>query len=314
MRIAFAGTPEVAQFVLAQLEHSHHKIALVLTKPDAPKGRGRKLVPSAVSEYAEHKGIPVIKPASLKEKTGAVVKAALQKAKVDVVVVVAYGLLVPADLLYAVKFGWINLHFSILPRWRGAAPVQHAILAGDQQTGISIFQIEQGLDTGPLAIQKPYPIQANDDANSLLSALAKQGATGLVQVLDQLEQDAITWTEQPDTGITYATRLEKADGYINWQQSAQEILQKIRALYPAPGAWTIQEEQKIVIEKARLASVTISPGRLLATKNALFIGTGNGSIELLQLKPAGKKSMPAASWARGVQNLEIKLWGQKNEQ
>lgn len=314
MRIAFAGTPEVAQFVLAQLEHSHHEIALVLTKPDAPKGRGRKLVPSAVSEYAEHKGIPVIKPASLKEKTGAVVKAALQEAKVDVVVVVAYGLLVPADLLYAVKFGWINLHFSILPRWRGAAPVQHAILAGDQQTGISIFQIEQGLDTGPLAIQKPYPIQTNDDANSLLSALAKQGATGLVQVLDQLEQDAITWTEQPDTGVTYATRLEKADGYINWQQSTQEILQKIRAFYPAPGAWTVQEEQKIVIEKARLASVTISPGRLLATKNALFIGTGNGSIELLQIKPAGKKSMPAANWARGVQNLEIKLWGQKDEQ
>lgn len=306
MRLVFAGTPEPAVVALQKLIDSEHEVVAVLTQPDARRGRGRTLHPSAVAELAQAHGIEVLKPTSLKADTGdgRLVRQRLAELQPDCLPVVAFGQLITRDLLDVAPHGWVNLHFSLLPAWRGAAPVQAAIRAGDQLTGATCFRIDEGLDTGVILSALEETIQPTDTADDLLTRLAYAGADLLVDTMTGLEAGTISPREQ--TGeATYAPKITTVDARIDWTVPAEVIDRHIRAHTPGPGAWTMLDDARLkvgpLVTVTDLPDVpTLNPGALHATRDAVYVGTGSTPVALGQIQPPGKKMMNAADWARGV--------------
>ncbi|NUR71846.1 MAG: methionyl-tRNA formyltransferase [Hamadaea sp.] len=299
MRLVFAGTPEVALPSLDAIAASDHELVAVVTRPDAPAGRGRRVVRSPAAAWADEHGIEVLTPERPKDPE---FLARLADLAPDCVPVVAYGALVPPAALQIPRFGWVNLHFSLLPAWRGAAPVQHAIWHGDEITGASVFQLEAGLDTGPVFGTMAEKIRLTDTAGDLLGRLAVDGAGLLVSVLDAIEAGAVTPVPQPMDGITVAPKITVEDAQVHWTEPAFAVDRRIRAATPNPGAWTLHRAERL-----KLGPVTplpggprLEPGDLLVEKNRVLAGTATDPVILGEVRAAGKKAMRAADWARGL--------------
>lgn len=298
MRVIFAGTPEPAVVALQALLDSQHEVVAVLTRPDARRGRGRTLYPSPVKALAMEHGIEVLEPATLRENTE--IRSRISQLAPDAIPVVAYGNLIPADMLDLAGFGWVNLHFSLLPAWRGAAPVQAAILHGEQQTGATTFRIDEGLDTGDILATISEDILPTDTADDLLTRLAYAGAELLVQTMDSLERGDVQGVKQPQEG-TYAPKITTQDARIDWQRCAEDVDRAIRAYTPGPGAWTMFGQLRCKIAPVRiLRTQELAPGELSFGKDQVRVGTGTHDVELGQIQPQGKKRMDAAAWGRGL--------------
>lgn len=300
MRIVFAGTPEVALPTLEALHGSDHEVAAVLTRPDARTGRGRKVSRSPVAAWADEHGIEVLTPAKPREPA---FLDRLRELDADIVPVVAYGALVPPAALEIPRLGWINLHFSLLPAWRGAAPVQHAVLAGDEMTGACVFQLEAGLDTGPVYGRLTEPIEAADTSGDLLGRLAVAGARLTLDVVNALEAGIIVGEPQPEDGISYAPKLTVDDARVRWSDPAFAVDRRIRAVTPAPGAWTEFEGQRLRLGPVRPdpEGPRLAPGEVALAKKTVHVGTATDPVLLHEVQPAGKKPMDAAAWGRGLQ-------------
>jgi methionyl-tRNA formyltransferase len=299
MRLVFAGTPTVALPALDAIAGSHHELVAVVTRPDAPAGRGRHLVRSPVGEWADARGIEVLTPARPREPE---FLDRLRAIAPDCVPVVAYGALVPVAALEIPRHGWVNLHFSLLPAWRGAAPVQHAVLHGDEVTGASVFELEAGLDTGPVYGTVTETIRPDDAAGDLLDRLAVSGARLLVQVLDGIELGTLSAIAQPADGVTLAPKITVEDVQVRWTEPAFAVDRRIRAGTPAPGAWTTFRGERVKLGPVRPAggAVGLAPGEISVGRSGVLVGTGTGAIALGEIRPAGKKAMAADAWARGV--------------
>lgn len=299
MRLAFAGTPNIAVPSLEAIAASPHELVAVLTRPDAPAGRGRRLVRSPVAAWADQRGIEVLTPRRPSEPE---FLARLRELAPDVVPVVAYGALVPQDALDIPRYGWINLHFSLLPAWRGAAPVQHAVLHGDALTGASVFQLERGLDTGPLYGTVTDEIRPTDTSGDLLQRLAAAGSNLLVAVLDAIEAGTARAEPQPADGVSMAPKLTAEDARVRWQEPAFAVDRRIRACTPAPGAWTTFRGDRVKLGPVRpqANAPDLEPGELLVQRGQVLAGTASTAVALGEVRPAGKKAMPATDWARGV--------------
>ncbi|MFC8192539.1 methionyl-tRNA formyltransferase [Cellulomonas sp. NPDC057328] len=300
MRLLFAGSPAPAVPSLEALLASRHEVVAVLSRPDARVGRGRTLTPSPVAAAARAHGIPVLTPRTLRDDAARAEIAALD---VDAAPVVAYGVLVPPDLLAVPRHGWVNLHFSVLPAWRGAAPVQHALMAGDEVTGASTFRLEEGLDTGPVFGTLTEVVRPRDTSGDLLDRLAVAGAELLVRTLDGIEDGALAPVPQPADGVSHAPKLGPEDARVRWWHPAHVVDRRVRGCTPAPGAWTT------LPDGARLGlgpvvpvpDVTdLAPGELRATKQEVLVGTGSGAVRLGEVVPTGRRPMTAADWARGA--------------
>lgn len=314
MRIIFAGTPEPAVVALQKLIESHHEVAAVITRPDARRGRGRSLHPSPVKALAEEHGIEVLTPTTLKQGTedGDALRARLAEIAPEAIPVVAYGNLITEDLLSLPRHGWVNLHFSLLPAWRGAAPVQAAIAAGDERTGATTFRIDRGLDTGDILATMEETIRPTDTADDLLTRLAYTGGDLLVETMNGLEDGSIT--PQPQAGeATYAHKISTEDARIDWTAQADVVDRHIRAHTPGPGAWTLLGESRLkvgpvsVVEPAEreelsdsTALISLQPGEVHVAKKEVMVGTGSTPVRLGQIQPPGKKMMNAADWGRGL--------------
>ncbi|MFF6778006.1 methionyl-tRNA formyltransferase [Streptomyces sp. NPDC012637] len=300
MKLVFAGTPEVAVPALdALLASGRHEVAAVVTRPDAPAGRGRRLVASPVAERAEEAGIEVLKPERPRDEA---FLARLREIAPDCCPVVAYGALLPRVALDIPAHGWVNLHFSLLPAWRGAAPVQHSLMAGDQVTGASTFQIEEGLDSGPVYGVVTEDVRPTDTSGDLLTRLAFAGAGLLAATMDGIEDGTLKAVPQPAEGITLAPKIQVEDAHVDFAAPALRVDRVVRGCTPAPGAWTLFRGERLkLIQVALVADRTdLAPGELAAGKNNVYVGTGSHAVELLWVQPQGKKPMKAADWARGV--------------
>jgi methionyl-tRNA formyltransferase len=299
MRVVFAGTPEVAVPALDAIAASEHELVGVVTRPDAPAGRGRKLVASPVALRAEELGVPVLKPGHPRDPE---FQAELKALEPDCCPVVAYGALLPQSALDIPPHGWVNLHFSLLPSWRGAAPVQHAIWAGDPVTGATTFRIVKELDAGPTYGLMTETVRPTDTAGDLLGRLATGGAQLLVATLDGIESGELEAREQPTDGISFAPKILVEDAEVDWTEPAAAVDRRIRACTPGPGAWTTYEGERFKLGPVQIEGnhEPLAPGTLEVTKNAVFVGTGSLPVRLADVKPFGKKQMNAADWARGV--------------
>ncbi|WP_330295391.1 methionyl-tRNA formyltransferase [Streptomyces sp. NBC_00503] len=300
MKLVFAGTPEVAVPALdALIASGRHEVAAVVTRPDAPAGRGRRLVASPVAERAEEAGIEVLKPARPRDPD---FQARLREIGPDCCPVVAYGALIPKSALDIPKHGWVNLHFSLLPAWRGAAPVQQSIMAGDQVTGASTFRIEEGLDTGPVFGILTEEIRPTDTSGDLLTRLAFAGSGLLVATMDGIEDGTLRAVEQPADGISLAPKITVEDARVDWTAPAMRADRLVRGCTPAPGAWTVFRGERLKLISLGLVTdrTDLKPGDLAVGKNNVHVGTGSHAVELLWVQPQGKKPMKAADWARGV--------------
>lgn len=299
MRVLFAGTPEVAVPSLNAVLASRHEVAGVLTRPDAPAGRGRPVRPSPVAEAAHDAGLEVLRPAKLREPE---FLARLADITPDCVPVVAYGALVPRQALDVPKHGWVNLHFSLLPAWRGAAPVQHAIMAGDDVTGACTFLLEEGLDTGPFYGCVTEAIRPTDTSGDLLARLAESGARLLVATLDGIEDGSLVAEPQPAEGVSMAPKVTADDARIDWTHPAIRVDRVIRACTPAPGAWTTFRGERLKIRPVRLdaGGDGLAPGELEVSKDGVRVGTGSHPVLLGEVQAQGKRAMTASDWARGV--------------
>ena len=299
MRIVFGGTPDVAIPSLDALADSRHELVAVVTRPDAPSGRGKKLTASPVAQRAAELGIEVLKPPRPRDEEFV---TRLTELAPDCCPVVAYGALLPQRVLDIPRHGWVNLHFSLLPAWRGAAPVQHAILAGDQTTGATTFRIVLELDAGPIFATVTEPIRPHDTAGDLLHRLSLSGARLLVDTLDGIQDGTLTATPQPETDaqVSYASKINVEDGRIDWTQPAEVLDRLIRACAPAPGAWTTFRGERFKINSARIFDTVLAPGELQISKRAVRVGTATQALELAEIQAQGKKPMAAADWARGI--------------
>ena len=306
MRLLFAGTPDVAVPTLAALAADpRHEVAAVLTRPDAPVGRHRTPRPCPVAEKAEELGIPVIRAINVKSGEG---HDAIASLNVDAAVVVAYRGLIPADLLAVPRYGWINLHFSLLPRWRGAAPVQRAIMAGDEETGACVFRLVESLDAGPVYRTMRVPIGATTTAGELLDELACTATPLVIATLEDIEA-GVEPTPQSAEGVTIAPQIHPGDVRIAVTADAEEIDHLVRGASPAPGAWAKLDDKRFKILQTRFVETgddvpnsvaTAQPGQLVATRKKLFLGTGSQPLELLQVQAFGKKAINGTDWARGA--------------
>jgi methionyl-tRNA formyltransferase len=298
MRVVFAGTPEVAVPALEAIAASDHDLVAVVTRPDAPSGRGRRLVASPVAQRAEELGVPVLRPVHPRDPD---FQAALADLRPDCCAVVAYGALLPQSALDIPRHGWVNLHFSVLPAWRGAAPVQHAIWAGDEVSGATTFRIVKALDAGPTFGVMTERIRPTDTAGDLLGRLAEGGAGLLVTTLDGIEDGSLEAREQPVDGVSMAPKILVEDARVAWTEPAVGVDRRIRACTPAPGAWST-----VAGERIKIGPVTVTdrehlpPGELEVARNDVFVGTASAPVRLGLVKPFGKKEMPAADWARGA--------------
>ncbi|GHC83109.1 methionyl-tRNA formyltransferase [Streptomyces flavofungini] len=300
MKLVFAGTPEVAVPALdALIASGRHEVAAVVTRPDAPAGRGRRLVASPVAERAEEAGIEVLKPAKPRDEA---FQARLREIAPDCCPVVAYGALLPKSALDIPVHGWVNLHFSLLPAWRGAAPVQHAIMAGDEITGASTFLIEEGLDSGPVYGTVTEEVRSTDTSGDLLTRLAFAGSGLLAATMDGIEDGSLTAVPQPADGISLAPKITVEDAQVDWSAPALRVDRVVRGCTPAPGAWTVFRGERLkLIQAVPVPDRTdLAPGEIAAGKKNLHVGTGSYAVELLWVQAQGKKPMAAADWARGV--------------
>jgi methionyl-tRNA formyltransferase len=299
MRLVFAGTPAVALPALDAIAASSHELLAVVTRPDAPAGRGRHLVRSPAGAWADEHGVEVLTPAKPREPE---FQERLRGLAPDCVPVVAYGALVPPSALEIPRHGWVNLHFSLLPAWRGAAPVQHAILHGDEITGASVFQLEAGLDTGPVYGTLTDEIRPTDTAGDLLERLAESGARLLVAVLDAIEAGTARAQPQPADGVSLAPKLTVEDAMVRWDEPAFAVDRRIRACTPAPGAWTTFRADRVKLGPVRPVAngPALKPGDLLVDRSGVLVGTATTPVALGEVRAAGKRAMPAADWARGV--------------
>lgn len=297
MKIIFMGTPDFAVAALDTLHAAGHEIVCVYAQPPRPAGRGHKLQPSPVQKRAEELGLPVRHPLSLKKDPQA--RADFAALKADVAVVAAYGLILPQDVLDAPRYGCINIHASLLPRWRGAAPIQRAIMAGDDKSGVCIMQMEAGLDTGPVLMRGVVPITPKTTAQTLHDALAAQGAALIVKTLENLP--TLQPEEQGDEGVTYAHMLSKEDGKIDWTQSAAAIERQMRALSGWPGVWTLRNGARLKILAADIEiadGAKGKPGEI--TDRHLIVACGSGSLRLTAVQPENRKAMDGLSYMNGT--------------
>lgn len=300
MRLLFAGTPEVALPSLDALLDSPHEVVAVLTRPDAPAGRGRRLTPSPVRVRAEEAGVPVLTPRTLRDPD---VLARIAALDVDLAPVVAYGALLPRDALEVPRHGWVNLHFSLLPAWRGAAPVQHAVLHGDEVTGASTFRIEEGLDTGPVYGTLTETVGPRDTSGDLLERLARAGATLLRATVDGIADGTLVPVPQGTDGVSHAPRLTADDARVRWEHPALAVDRRVRACTPAPGPWTtLPDGARLKLGPVRLRAdlEALPPGSVRVSRDGVVVGTGTHPVELGEVAPAGKRMMTAADWARGA--------------
>lgn len=307
MRLLFAGTPQVAVPALTALLDSAHDVVAVLTRPDAPVGRGRRLMPSPVAALAREVGIETLTPP--RPSDPAFLKR-LGELRPDCAPVVAYGGLIPATALDVPTHGWVNLHFSLLPAWRGAAPVQHAVLAGDEITGACTFVLEEGLDTGPVYGAVTEQILPTDTSGDLLERLSHSGATLLAATMDGIAAGRLVAQPQPSDGVSHAPKLMVDDARVDWAVPAQRVDRLVRACTPAPGAWTTFRGERIKLgpvladplPPGSLGSEPgwLAPGQIEVAKNTVQVGTATVAVTLSTVQPGGKKPMPAGDWARGV--------------
>jgi methionyl-tRNA formyltransferase len=299
VRLVFAGTPEVAVPSLEALVASHHEVLAVLTRPDARSGRGRALVPSPVRVRAQELGLEVLTP---ERPSDPALRARLGELAPDACPVVAYGGLIPPDLLAVPPAGWVNLHFSLLPAWRGAAPVQHAVMAGDEVTGATTFRLEQGLDTGPTYGVMTETIRPTDTAGDLLQRLSTAGAGLLVATLDGVETGDLEAVPQPGEGVSLAPKITVEDARVRWERPALAVDRQIRGCTPSPGAWTTfrGERLKLLPVTPALEGPSAAPGEIVPGRRTVHVGTATGPVELGTVQPHGRKPMAAADWARGV--------------
>ncbi|MFE2215198.1 methionyl-tRNA formyltransferase [Streptomyces canus] len=300
MKLVFAGTPEVAVPALdALIASGRHEVAAVVTRPDAPAGRGRRLVASPVAERAEEAGIEVLKPVKPRDPD---FLERLREIAPDCCPVVAYGALLPRVALDVPAHGWVNLHFSLLPAWRGAAPVQHSLMAGDEITGASTFLIEEGLDSGPVYGTVTEEIRHTDTSGDLLTRLAFAGAGLLAATMDGIADGTLKAVPQPSEGITVAPKITVEDARVDWAAPAVRVDRVVRGCHPSPGAWTTfrGERLKLIQVKPVPDRTDLAPGALAVGKNSVHVGTGSYGVELLWVQAQGKKPMKAADWARGV--------------
>jgi methionyl-tRNA formyltransferase len=317
VRIVFAGTPDAAVASLDAVSGSSHDVVAVLTRPDAPAGRGRTLVASPVKERALELGLEILTPGRPGDQQ---FQDRLRELAPDACPIVAYGGLIPLSALTIPTLGWINLHFSLLPAWRGAAPVQHAIMAGDEVTGATTFLLDEGLDTGPTFGVMTQTIKATDTSGDLLARLAHGGADLLVATLDALEAGDLQAVPQPDEGVSLAPKISVEDARICWDTPALAVDRCIRACTPAPGAWTTFRGARLKIHPVSLPvhvpetseapltedvavvapELVVAPGAVVATRREVQVGTASGPVRLGMVQPQGKRPMAAADWARGV--------------
>jgi methionyl-tRNA formyltransferase len=297
VRVVFAGTPETALPALEAVASSRHELVGVVTRPDAPAGRGRRLTASPVGARGAELGVRVLKPEHPRDPG---FQEELRTLAPDCCPVVAYGALLPQSALAIPAHGWVNLHFSVLPAWRGAAPVQHALLAGDEVTGATTFRIVPELDAGPTYGLMTERVRPDDTAGTLLARLAEGGAGLLVATLDGIEDGSLDARAQPEDGISLAPKITVEDARIDWSQPAMAVDRRIRACTPSPGAWTTLGGERVKLGPVSLVDGALPPGELLVGKNAVAVGTGSGAVALGLVKAFGKKEMPAADWARGI--------------
>ncbi|HQD67370.1 MAG TPA: methionyl-tRNA formyltransferase [Ornithinibacter sp.] len=312
MRLVFAGTPVTAVPSLLALLASAHDVVAVVTRPDARSGRGRTLAPSPVKEVALEHGLEVLTPVSPRDPD---FHARLVELDPDCCPVVAYGALVPRAALDVPRVGWVNLHFSLLPAWRGAAPVQRAIMAGDDVTGATTFLLEEGLDTGPVLGTLTETVRPSDTSGILLDRLAHAGAGLLVATMDGIADGSLHAVPQPDDGVSHAPKLTTDEAQVRWGLPAHVVDRHVRGCTPAPGAWTTFRGERVKIGPVGLAtaaarmpsadfvdapSLALAPGELHVTKRSVLVGTGSTPVELREVRPHGKKVMAAPDWARGV--------------
>ncbi len=299
MRIVFAGTPEVALPSLDAIAGSRHELVAVVTRPEAPSGRGRRLTPSPVAERAAELGVPVLTPEHPREEG---FQAELRALEPDCCPVVAYGALVPQAALDIPRLGWVNLHFSCLPAWRGAAPVQRAIWAGDEVTGATTFRLVRELDAGPTYGVLTEAIRPDDTAGDLLARLAEGGAELLLATLDGLEDGVLDARAQPEDGLSFAPKITVEDARVDWRLPAVGLDRQIRACTPAPGAWTTHDGERLKLGPVGMLSEApaLAPGQVVAGKHEVLVGTGTHPVQLGEVQAIGKRAMRAADWARGV--------------
>jgi methionyl-tRNA formyltransferase len=306
MRIVFAGTPEFAVPPLAALASSRHEVVGVLTQPDRPAGRGRRVEHGAVKRFALAHSLPVAQPATLRTAEG---RAPLVGWDPDVMVVVAYGLILPPEALALPRHGCLNIHASLLPRWRGAAPIQRALLVGDAETGVAIMQMDAGLDTGPVLLERRITIGPDEDSPALHARLAALGAAALLETLDGIEAGTLTPRAQAASGATYAAKLDKSEARVDWREDAVAIARRVRALRPWPVAETALQGEQVRIHRARPLPDAASPGpaagaapgALLGLEDdMLVVACGRGRLGILELQRAGRRSMTAREFANGL--------------
>jgi len=308
MKIIFAGTPEFAAVALKTLHDAGFEIPLVLTQPDRPAGRGMQLHASAVKQFAQEHQIPFTQPVSLRldgryPEVARQAHELLRATPHDVMVVAAYGLILPRSVLDIPKYGCVNIHASLLPRWRGAAPIHRSIEAGDTETGVTIMQMDEGLDTGPMLLMERMPIAPDDTTGSLHDKLADLGGALIVAALHELQQGVLTATRQPEHGATYAAKITKEEAMLDFAQAAETVARKIRAFNPFPGASAVFGGMPIKIWRAEAvpAASANMPGQVLAAEaqSGLFIACGSGALHVTELQKPGGKRLPAAEFLKG---------------
>jgi methionyl-tRNA formyltransferase len=303
MRLVFAGTPQTAVPALDALLASRHEVVAVVTRPDAPAGRGRKVEPSPVAQQALAAGLEVLTPARARDPQ---FLDRLREIAPDCCPVAAYGALLPQAALDIPPRGWVNLHFSLLPAWRGAAPVQHAILHGDDVTGASTFRIVKELDAGPVYGVLTEPVRPDDTTGSLLERLSHSGAELLVATLDGIEAGTVQAIPQPAEGVSFAPKITPADARVDWKLPAHVVDRQIRACTPDPGAWTELDGARLKLGPVSLESPAdlpdLAPAELLAQRQAVFVGTGSRPVRLGDVQAEGKRQMAASDWVRGLRS------------
>ena len=301
MRICVAATPKVALPTLDFLLQSQHELVSVITQPDRPAGRGQKSRESEVSEWARDNGVACVKPLGSNEILRAVINS-------DLLLTIGYGVILPKEIFSSPTYGSINLHFSLLPRWRGAAPVQRAIEAGDAVSGVTVFKLDEGMDTGPIYVEKRFALDADITSDELLSELAELGVEAVAETL-QLIEDGVRPRAQSEDGAIRAMKISKEDSKIDWSQSATAISQKIRAFTSNPGAWTHFRESTIKIFSPSVANFELAPGEISFRGKKLYVGTSTFALEIGQVQPSGKSLMPANSWVNGVRLVSGERFG-----